>query len=173
VILLESMKRFSGILGACVVACAMHFAGCDDANDGSTIVVDTDAQAGTSGTAGGAGSGGTMGSGGSGIDLDATGGSGGSGDAMSCGDFGNNEACSACLAEDCCRETAACAANTDCAALVACAGQCPMPSDGTSPCVRACAMDNQDGITAYNGALLCMGMDMDAGKGCSHVCSHL
>src|SRR5687767_4240760 len=102
------MKRTSGLLGACVVACAVQFAGCDDdVSDESKVVTDAQAGAAGNGGAGGTGGvggtgGGSGGTGGSGIMLDAA-----SNDAASCGDFGNNDACAECLEQDCCSEMAA------------------------------------------------------------------
>ena len=170
-ILLKTMKRFGWFASAFVVVLSTLWAGCgEDEQDGSQVV--SDAQAGTAGVGPG-GIGGTGGSGdgmagaGGAISLDSAGGAAGSSDGSSCGDFGNNAACKTCLKEKCCGQTATCGANAECTALIECANACPNPSDGSSECVRTCAMNHQDGISHFNGALLCLGRD------CSDVCSHL
>jgi len=71
-----------------------------------------------------------------------------------CGDFGQDEACGACLVDECCAAGAACEADEACSMLVTCARSCDV---GDDDCLVGCVGAHPTGRGGYNALVLCMG----------------
>jgi hypothetical protein len=135
---------------------ALGLAACGSSDSGGGSQIQTDGGAGASGAAGGGGTGGTSGTGG----ISGTGGTSGTGGSAgsagaSCGDFGLDATCKACLQSKCCDMGGACEANSDCAGLVTCVRACG--ADAGATCQQDCAAQFPNFNPDYFNLIQCKG----------------
>lgn len=73
----------------------------------------------------------------------------------SCGEFGRDAVCAACLTKKCCVQGASCDTAVECVSLVTCVRACDPDEDG-GDCPAGCVDDHPSGRGAYNELVLCM-----------------
>ena len=79
---------------------------------------------------------------------------------MTCGEFGQSEACGTCLASSiCCDEGAACRGSAACTELVMCRRECS--GADAMACLQDCFDQNATGGSAFNALTTCMGMECE------------